>query len=49
LKILFIGDIFGNPGRKAAKEMVQKLKKERQIDSALPTVRMRLEEAELPM
>lgn len=32
MKILFIGDIFGNPGRKAAKEMVQKLKKERQID-----------------
>jgi len=32
LKILFIGDVFGNPGRKAVKEMVHKLKKERQID-----------------
>ncbi|HHV29701.1 TIGR00282 family metallophosphoesterase [Acetivibrio mesophilus] len=32
MKVLFIGDIFGNPGRKAAKEMIQKLKRERQID-----------------
>lgn len=32
MKILFIGDVFGNPGRKAVKEMVHKLKKERQID-----------------
>ncbi len=32
LNILFIGDIVGNPGRKAAKEMIQRLKRERQID-----------------
>lgn len=32
MNILFIGDIVGNPGRKATKEMLQKLKKERQID-----------------
>lgn len=32
MKVLFIGDIFGNPGRKAAKEMIQKLKREMQID-----------------
>ncbi len=32
MNILFIGDIVGNPGRKAAKEMIQKLKKERQLD-----------------
>jgi len=32
LNILFIGDIVGNPGRKVAKEMIQKLKRERQID-----------------
>ena len=32
MKVLFIGDVFGNPGRKAVKEMIHKLKKERQID-----------------
>lgn len=32
LNILFIGDIVGNPGRKVAKEMIQKLKRERQVD-----------------
>ncbi|MFZ5987293.1 MAG: TIGR00282 family metallophosphoesterase [Bacillota bacterium] len=32
MNILFIGDIVGNPGRKAVKEMIQKLKRERQID-----------------
>jgi metallophosphoesterase (TIGR00282 family) len=32
LNILFIGDIVGNPGRKAAKDMIQKLRKDRQID-----------------
>ncbi|NLL06253.1 MAG: TIGR00282 family metallophosphoesterase [Clostridiaceae bacterium] len=32
MNILFIGDIVGNPGRKAAKEMIQRLKRERQID-----------------
>jgi len=32
LKVLFIGDIVGSPGRKAAKEMISKLKKEEQID-----------------
>lgn len=32
LNILFIGDIYGNPGRKAVKEFVPKLKKEHQID-----------------
>ena len=32
MNILFIGDIVGNPGRKVAKEMIQKLKRERQID-----------------
>ncbi|NLD50694.1 MAG: TIGR00282 family metallophosphoesterase [Clostridiaceae bacterium] len=32
MNVLFIGDIVGNPGRKAAKEMIQKLKKEMNID-----------------
>ncbi|MDQ2085962.1 TIGR00282 family metallophosphoesterase [Herbivorax sp. ANBcel31] len=32
MNILFIGDIFGNPGRKVAKEMIRRLKKEREID-----------------
>ena len=32
MKILFIGDIFGNPGRKAVKEFVPQLKKELGID-----------------
>lgn len=32
MNVLFIGDIVGNPGRKAAKEMIQKLKKEMRID-----------------
>ena len=32
MKILFIGDVFGNPGRKAVGEFVQKLKREREID-----------------
>jgi len=32
LKILFIGDIFGNPGRKIIKDCVPKLKKELEID-----------------
>jgi metallophosphoesterase (TIGR00282 family) len=32
VNILFIGDIVGNPGRKAVKEMIHKLKKEMQID-----------------
>ena len=32
LNILFIGDIFGNPGRKVAKEMIRRLKKEKEID-----------------
>jgi 2',3'-cyclic-nucleotide 2'-phosphodiesterase len=32
LKILFIGDVVGNPGRKAVKEMVSKLKKSMDID-----------------
>ncbi|MCX7922967.1 MAG: TIGR00282 family metallophosphoesterase [Clostridia bacterium] len=32
MKILFIGDIVGNPGRKAAKEMIAFIKKEHAID-----------------
>jgi len=32
LRVLFIGDIVGSPGRKAAKEMILKLKKEEEID-----------------
>jgi len=32
LKILFIGDVFGNPGRKAVKEYVPQLKKDLEID-----------------
>lgn len=32
MKILFIGDIVGNPGRKAAKEMICSLKKNMNID-----------------
>lgn len=32
MNILFIGDIFGNPGRKATKEMIRRLKKDRHID-----------------
>jgi len=32
LRILFIGDIVGSPGRKVAKEMICKLKKEEEID-----------------
>lgn len=32
MNILFIGDIFGNPGRKAVKEYLSTLKRERQID-----------------
>ncbi len=32
MKVLFIGDIFGNPGRKAVKEMLPKLKKEKGFD-----------------
>lgn len=32
MRILFIGDIFGNPGRKAVKEMLGALKRERKID-----------------
>lgn len=32
LKVLFIGDIVGNPGRKAVKELLGKLKKEYAID-----------------
>jgi len=32
LKILFIGDIFGNPGRKAVKEILPNLKKTYEID-----------------
>lgn len=32
MNILFIGDIVGNPGRKAVKEMIHRIKRERQID-----------------
>ncbi|TYQ15799.1 UNVERIFIED_CONTAM: hypothetical protein Cloal_2289 [Acetivibrio alkalicellulosi] len=32
MNLLFIGDIVGNPGRKAAKEMIKRLKKEKEID-----------------
>jgi hypothetical protein len=32
LKVLFIGDIYGNPGRKAAREMIAKIRKEESID-----------------
>ncbi|MCX7746803.1 MAG: TIGR00282 family metallophosphoesterase [Clostridia bacterium] len=32
MKVLFIGDIVGNPGRKTAKEIIQKIKKEEEID-----------------
>jgi len=32
LRILFIGDIVGNPGRKAAKEMICEIKKEKGFD-----------------
>jgi metallophosphoesterase (TIGR00282 family) len=32
LKLLFIGDVFGSPGRKAAKAMIDKIKKERGFD-----------------
>jgi len=32
LKILFIGDVVGNPGRKTVKEMIPKIKKEYGID-----------------
>lgn len=32
MKILFIGDIVGNPGRKAVKEMIPLIKKENNID-----------------
>ncbi len=32
MRVLFIGDIVGSPGRKAAKEMISKLKKEEEID-----------------
>lgn len=32
MKVLFIGDIVGNPGRKIAKEMIQVLKKENVFD-----------------
>jgi 2',3'-cyclic-nucleotide 2'-phosphodiesterase len=32
LKILFVGDIFGKPGKKVASEIIPKLMRERQID-----------------
>jgi len=32
LKVLFIGDVVGNPGRKALKELIPKVKKEKEID-----------------
>ncbi|MDP4180271.1 MAG: TIGR00282 family metallophosphoesterase [Bacillota bacterium] len=32
MKVLFIGDVVGNPGRKVAKEMINKIKKEEAID-----------------
>jgi metallophosphoesterase, MG_246/BB_0505 family len=32
LKVLFIGDIFGNPGRKALKEIISTVKREEEID-----------------
>lgn len=32
MKILFIGDIVGNPGRKAVKELIPKLRRELEID-----------------
>lgn len=32
MNVLFIGDIVGNPGRKAVKEMIRTLKKDMQID-----------------
>lgn len=32
MRVLFIGDIVGSPGRKAAKEMINKFKKEEQVD-----------------
>ena len=32
MRILFIGDIVGSPGRNAVKELVPKLKQERAID-----------------
>lgn len=32
MKILFIGDIVGNPGRKVAKEMISKIKEQNTID-----------------
>lgn len=32
MKVLFIGDIFGNPGRKAVKEIVPALRREKGID-----------------
>lgn len=32
MKILFIGDIVGSPGRKAAKELIPKIKKKEKID-----------------
>lgn len=32
MKVLFIGDIYGNPGRKAAREMIGKIRKQESID-----------------
>ncbi len=32
MKVLFIGDVYGNPGRKAAREMIRRIKKEEAID-----------------
>lgn len=32
MKVLFIGDIFGNPGRKAVKELLSTIKREEEID-----------------
>jgi len=45
LKILFIGDVFGNPGRKAIKECVPQLKKELEIDFVLQMEKTVLREA----
>lgn len=38
LKILFLGDVFGEPGRRAIKEFVPKIKEEQQIDLAFANV-----------
>ena len=32
MKVLFIGDIVGNPGRKAAREMISKIRREMPFD-----------------